>query len=152
MRATSFASTCVQSRTRSNSIESNTGKHELANAGPEQESCVARETKPFAPWAAVLHDLESKDCPRCGKDCTEERLDIIPAKLFVRRHVRPNYCCRRCETLHIAAMICSATLILWPTLLWERKFIPAPSVAMLSQTLIVGDQRPDSISCRRDSR
>lgn len=33
-----------------------------------------------------------------------EQLDIIPAKLFVRRHVRPKYCCRHCEQLHTAVL------------------------------------------------
>jgi transposase len=62
------------------------------------------------PRLEVLHDLESKDCPQCrqpleriGEEVSEQ-LDIVPAKFFVRRHVRPKYCCRRCERLHTAAM------------------------------------------------
>ena len=62
------------------------------------------------PRVEVVHDLESKDCPKCGEGLqrigeeVSEQLDIVPAKFFVRRHVRPKYCCRHCETLHSAAM------------------------------------------------
>ncbi|MPZ43627.1 MAG: hypothetical protein GEV05_09535 [Betaproteobacteria bacterium] len=62
------------------------------------------------PRLEVLHDLESKDCPKCGQGLARigeevsEQLDIVPAKFFVRRHVRPKYCCRHCETLHTAPM------------------------------------------------
>jgi len=62
------------------------------------------------PRLEVLHDLESKDCPKCGQELARigeevsEQLDIVPAKFFVRRHVRPKYCCRICETLHSAPM------------------------------------------------
>ena len=62
------------------------------------------------PRVEVLHDLASKDCPDCGQSLerigeeVSEQLDIIPAKFFVRRHVRPKYCCRHCERLHTAAL------------------------------------------------
>lgn len=62
------------------------------------------------PRVEVLHDLANKDCPTCGQGLerigeeVSEQLDIIPAKLFVRRHVRPKYCCRHCEQLHTAAL------------------------------------------------
>lgn len=62
------------------------------------------------PRIEVLHDLANKDCPTCGQGLerigeeVSEQLDIIPAKLFVRRHVRPKYCCRHCEQLHTAAL------------------------------------------------
>lgn len=60
------------------------------------------------PRIEVMHDLESKDCPQCGEalqrigEEVSEQLDIVPAKFFVRRHVRPKYCCRCCQTLHTA--------------------------------------------------
>lgn len=62
------------------------------------------------PRIEVMHDLESKDCPQCGEalqrigEEVSEQLDIVPAKFFVRRHVRPKYCCRCCQTLHTAPM------------------------------------------------
>jgi transposase len=62
------------------------------------------------PRIELLHDLDSKDCPRCGQGLerigeeVSEQLDIVPAKFFVRRHVRPKYCCRCCQTLHTAPM------------------------------------------------
>ena len=42
-------------------------------------------------------------CPACGDERirigeeVSERLDFVPAALFVRLTVRPTYCCRRCE-------------------------------------------------------
>lgn len=42
-------------------------------------------------------------CPECGDERARigeevsERLDFVPAALFVRQTVRPTYCCRRCE-------------------------------------------------------
>ena len=62
------------------------------------------------PRIDVLHDLQSTDCPKCGQGLerigeeVSEQLDIVPAKFFVRRHVRPKYCCRCCQTLHTAPM------------------------------------------------
>jgi transposase len=38
-----------------------------------------------------------------GEDVAEQ-LDVIPAKFFVRRHIRPKYACRHCETV-VAAPI-----------------------------------------------
>ena len=88
-------------------------KQNLSDSQPEVQD--KRQPKRRAlpdslPRLEVLHDLESKDCPHCkhaleriGEEVSEQ-LDIVPAKLFVRRHVRPKYCCRHCETLHLAAM------------------------------------------------
>ena len=62
------------------------------------------------PRVEVLHDLTSKDCPTCGQGLerigeeVSEQLDIVPAKFFVRRHVRPKYCCRHCQCLHVASL------------------------------------------------
>lgn len=62
------------------------------------------------PRIEIMHDLASKDCPSCGEalerfgEEVSEQLDIVPAKFFVRRHVRPKYCCRCCQTLHTAPM------------------------------------------------
>jgi transposase len=76
----------------------------------EKQKPKRRPLPDSLPRVEMLHDLESKDCPSChqaleriGEEVSEQ-LDIVPAKFFVRRHVRPKYCCRQCETLHLAAM------------------------------------------------
>ena len=89
------------------------GKKKLSSdqSGVEDKQKPKRRPLPDSlPRVEVLHDLESKDCPSCrqaleriGEEVSEQ-LDIVPAKFFVRRHVRPKYCCRHCETLHLAAL------------------------------------------------
>lgn len=90
-----------------------TGKKKLVSgqSGVEEQQKPKRRPLPAAlPRVEVLHDLESKDCPQCGQGLhrigeeVSEQLDIIPAKFFVRRHVRPKYGCRHCETLHLAVL------------------------------------------------
>lgn len=69
--------------------------------------------KPLPDWlprVEVRHELASCTCPECGLGLTpmgeevSEQLDIIPAQFFVRRHIRPKYSCRHCETVHTAPM------------------------------------------------
>jgi len=56
------------------------------------------------PRVEVVHDLpeSEKTCP-CGAALTRigeevsEKLDIVPAKIQVIRHIRPKYACRICE-------------------------------------------------------
>lgn len=57
------------------------------------------------PRERVVHAVpeEERACPCCGKtmqpfaeDVTEE-LEYIPAKLFVKEHVRPKYACKTCQ-------------------------------------------------------
>lgn len=56
------------------------------------------------------HEPESCTCGQCGQDLVKigedvtEQLDILPAKFFVHRHIRPQYACRRCETVSAAAV------------------------------------------------
>ncbi len=51
------------------------------------------------------HEPESCTCEACGSDLVKigedvsEQLDVEPAQFFVRRHIRPQYACRRCETI-----------------------------------------------------
>jgi transposase len=51
------------------------------------------------------HEPASCTCGQCGgklshiRDDTTEQLDVEPAKFFVRRHIRPQYACRHCETV-----------------------------------------------------
>lgn len=53
----------------------------------------------------IVHEVPEKDraCPCCnetmqsfGEDVTEE-LEIVPAVLFVKQHVRPKYACKQCQ-------------------------------------------------------
>ncbi len=70
------------------------------------------------PRVEIVHDIPEADkiCP-CGCELTRigeevsEKLDIVPAKIQVQRHIRPKYACRSCEgveddgpTVKIAAM------------------------------------------------
>jgi len=57
----------------------------------------------LAPATSVVNDLI-----KIGEDITEQ-LDVEPAKFFVHRHIRPQYACRRCETM-IAASIPPAVI------------------------------------------
>lgn len=51
------------------------------------------------------HAPERCDCGQCGaaltwvRDAITEQLDVEPAKFFVHRHIRPQYACRRCDTI-----------------------------------------------------
>ena len=56
------------------------------------------------PRVEIIHDLpeSEKACP-CGAELVRigeevsEKLDIVPAKIQVIRHIRPKYACRACE-------------------------------------------------------
>ena len=56
----------------------------------------------------VRHEPDSCTCSACqsnlikiGEDISEQ-LDIEPARFFVIRHIRPQYACRKCETITAA--------------------------------------------------
>ena len=56
----------------------------------------------------VRHEPDSCTCSACqselikiGEDVSEQ-LDIEPARFFVIRHIRPQYACRKCETITAA--------------------------------------------------
>jgi transposase len=54
------------------------------------------------------HEPASCTCERCGealsllREEVTEQLDVEPARFFVRRHIRPQYSCRTCETVSAA--------------------------------------------------
>jgi transposase len=56
------------------------------------------------------HELTDCTCGACGSALTvigediSEQLDIIPARFFVHRHIRPKYACRSCETVTAAPL------------------------------------------------
>lgn len=85
----------------------------------EAEPCatVAKPQRPRAgrqplpehlPRIEHRHEPASCTCGQCGNDLVKigeditEQLDVEPAKFFVHRHIRPQYACRRCETITAA--------------------------------------------------
>lgn len=60
---------------------------------------------PELPRIEHRHEPASCTCGECGADLVKigedvsEQLDVEPARFFVHRHIRPQYACRRCETI-----------------------------------------------------
>jgi transposase len=91
---------------------------QLAGAGapdtpPKTPPKKAPKRKPLPdtlPRIEERYELASCTCPDCGTGLTPmgeeitEQLDVIPAHFFVRRHIRPKYSCRHCETVHTVPM------------------------------------------------
>ena len=88
---------------------------QLADVGPS--ATIAKPKRPRAgrqplpehlPRIEHRHEPESCTCGQCGNDLVKigeditEQLDVEPAKFFVHRHIRPQYACRRCETITAA--------------------------------------------------
>lgn len=65
---------------------------------------------PELPRIEHRHEPDSCQCGQCGTDLTligediSEQLDVEPARFFVRRHIRPQYACRACETVTAAVV------------------------------------------------
>jgi len=68
---------------------------------------------PLADWLPRVehrHQPASCTCAQCGAQMVEigeeisEQLDMIPAKFFVHRHIRPKLACRQCETVQSPAL------------------------------------------------
>jgi transposase len=82
------------------------------------------------PRIEVRHDLPSCQCVACGTTLScigeevSEQLDCEPIRFFVRRHIRPKYACRSCQSIKTAAL--PAQII--------DKGLPAPG--LLAQVLI----------------
>jgi transposase len=63
---------------------------------------------PHLPRVEHRHEPESCACGRCGSELVKigedvsEQLDVEPAKFTVHRHIRPQYACKRCETVTAA--------------------------------------------------
>lgn len=83
------------------------------NNAPQLPPKTQPKRKPLPdslPRVEVRYELASCSCPACGLGLTPmgeeitEQLDIIPARFFVRRHIRPKYSCRHCETVHTAPL------------------------------------------------
>jgi len=56
------------------------------------------------------HEPDSCTCGQCGGSLTKirdditEQLDVEPVRFLVHRHIRPQYACRRCETVTAQAV------------------------------------------------
>jgi transposase len=90
---------------------------ELEALAAGQSTAAAKPPRPRAGRQALpdhldriehRHEPESCTCGECGKamvvigEDVSEQLDVIPAKFFVHRHIRPQYACRGCETVTAA--------------------------------------------------
>lgn len=78
----------------------------LSPAAAKPKAIPRREKLPdWLPRVEHRHDPQSQHCAQCGAALIQigeeisEQLDLIPAKFFVHRHVRPKLACRQCETL-----------------------------------------------------
>ena len=86
-------------------------------ADPEPCATVVKPKRPRAgrqplpehlPRIEHRHEPESCQCGQCGNNLVKigeditEQLDVEPAKFFVHRHIRPQYACRKCETMTAA--------------------------------------------------
>ena len=83
----------------------------VARNAPAERAPPKRERLPeHLPRLEERHELACTDCPACGHalesigEEISEQLDIVPAKFFVRRHIRPKYCCRACQSIHTAGL------------------------------------------------
>lgn len=101
--------------TRLGQLQAGTAAPEIAspNIAPQFPPKTQPKRKPLPdslPRVEVRYEIASCTCPACGSGLTPmgeeitEQLDIIPARFFVRRHIRPKYSCRACETVHTAPM------------------------------------------------
>jgi transposase len=70
---------------------------------------------PHLPRIEHRHEPESCTCLQCGSELAKigedisEQLDVEPAKFTVHRHIRPQYACKRCETV-VAAPVPPAVI------------------------------------------
>ena len=87
---------------------------ELAKIRPAAEAEKKRSgRKPLPaeiPREEQVLQPESDCCPDCGhglrflRDEVSERLEYVPASFIVHRHVRPQYSCDICQTVHAVAL------------------------------------------------
>ena len=82
-----------------------------ATPAPRDKRRPKRQALPdHLPRVEHRHALEDCTCGACGNALTvigediSEQLDVVPARFFVHRHIRPKYACRTCETVTAAAL------------------------------------------------
>jgi transposase len=72
---------------------------------PKRANAGRRPLPPELPRVECRHEPAACTCGQCGgaltfiRDEVTEQLDIEPGRFFVRRHIRPQYACRHCETV-----------------------------------------------------
>ena len=103
---------------------------ELSPASPPKRPRAGRPPLPaHLERIEHRHEPESCTCGACGQNLVKigedvtEQLDIVPAKFFVHRHIRPQYACRHCETVSAAPVpaaiidggLAAARLLAWVT-------------------------------------
>jgi len=77
-------------------------------AKPQRPRAGRQPLPEHLPRIEHRHEPEFCTCGQCGNDLVKigeditEQLDVEPAKFFVHRHIRPQYACRRCETITAA--------------------------------------------------
>jgi hypothetical protein len=81
----------------------------VSSVAPAARSRAGRQPLPeHLPRIEHRHEPDSCACATCGQDLIKigeditEQLDVEPARFFVHRHIRPQYACRRCETVSAA--------------------------------------------------
>lgn len=85
-------------------------QHALNPKAPKKPRARAgrQPLPPHLPRVEHRHEPESCTCGQCGSDLVKigedvsEQLDVEPAKFTVHRHIRPQYACKRCETVTAA--------------------------------------------------
>lgn len=81
---------------------------ELAATRPPRPRAGRQPLPDHLPRIEYRHEPASCTCGKCGKDLVligedvSEQLDVEPARFFVRRHIRPQYACRPCDTVSAA--------------------------------------------------
>ena len=79
-----------------------------ATPPPRRPPTGRRALPPELPRIEHWHEPDCCICAECGQDLVKigedisEQLDVEPARFFVHRHIRPQYACRRCETVSAA--------------------------------------------------
>ncbi len=82
-------------------------EEEVEDTLPESKSRKKSGRKPINPLLdreEIIHDIPEED-KTCGCGCSltkvgeevSERLNIIPEKIYVEKHIRPKYACKNCE-------------------------------------------------------
>lgn len=80
-------------------------QQEAARSPRQYQRTGRNPLPPELPRIEHRHEPASCTCGECGADLVKigedvsEQLDVEPARFFVHRHIRPQYACRRCETI-----------------------------------------------------
>lgn len=87
------------------------GPHLPPAEKPKRERAGRQPLPDHLPRVEHRHEPESCTCGQCGRDRVPigedvtEKLNIVPARFFVDRHIYPKYACRACETVTAAPAV-----------------------------------------------